>query len=172
VSSTAGQYVPTVQSALNNTALNRLGGVCPVSAFTSLPADTPLRAIKQVEGKFLKIFSIEAVRAKQLLEIKRVQDALEGMHRKISGLTSASRKKRIDLHNARTHVRTCNFDVGDYVLWGVKQRSIQRKLSLCWQGPRRVVRVLSDYLFETEDLRILNKTVVHGSRLKFFRNSD
>jgi len=137
-----------------------------------LPADTPLRAIKQVEGKFLKISSIEAVRAKQLLEIKRVQDALEGMHRKISGLTSASRKKRIDLHNARTHVRTCNFDVGDYVLWGVKQRSIQRKLSLPWQGPRRVFRVLSDYLFETEDLRTLKKTVVHGSRLKFFRNSD
>lgn len=32
--------------------------------------------------------------------------------------------------------------------------------------------MLSDFLFETEDLRTLKKVVVHGSRLKFFRNSD
>jgi len=164
--------VPVVQSVLNNTVLDRLGGACPLSAFTSLPADSPLLVIKRTDRGSVKVSSIEEARAKQLMEIERVQKALEDMHRSISGLTSSSRQKRIALHNARTHVRPCNFDVGDYVLWGVLQRGIQRKLSLRWRGPRRVVRVLSDYLFETEDLRTHKKVVVHGSRLKFFRNCD
>jgi len=164
--------VPVVQSVLNNTVLDRLGGACPLSAFTSLPADSLLLVIKRTDRGSVKVSSIEEARAKQLMEIERVQKALEEMHRSISGLTSSSRQKRIALHNARTHVRPCNFDVGDYVLWGVLQRGIQRKLSLRWRGPRRVVRVLSDYLFETEDLRTHKKVVVHGSRLKFFRNCD
>jgi len=39
--------VPIAQSILNNTPVDRLGGVCPLTAFTQLPADTPLLAIKR-----------------------------------------------------------------------------------------------------------------------------
>jgi len=164
--------LPIIQAVLNNTLLDRLGGICPLSAFTTLPADSPLLTIKNGQVGTVKLASIDEARARQITEIGRVQKSLEEFHRRISGLTSASRKKRVDAHNARTHVRPCNFDVGDYVLCGVRQRNIKRKLSLHWRGPRRIVRLLSDFLFETEDLRTLKKVVVHGSRLKFFRNSD
>ena len=52
------------------------------------------------------------------------------------------------------------------------KRKFRPKLSLKWTGPFRVTRVLSNFLYELEDLRNGLKEVVHGSRVKFFRNKD
>ena len=41
-----------------------------------------------------------------------------------------------------------------------------------WFGPQRVVAVLSEFLFEVEDLRSGARTTVYGTPLKFFRNSS
>lgn len=113
--------------------------------------------------------TIEEVRARQLIEVERISEALEGMH-KVAGLTSISRERRIKAHNARTHVRECNFD--DFVLRGMSDTKKSRKLMFRWRGPYRITKVLSDFLFEVEDLRSASRSVVHGTRLKFFRNSD
>ena len=41
-----------------------------------------------------------------------------------------------------------------------------------WKGPLRVLAVLSDHLYELEDIQTGEKMTVHGSRIKFFRNSE
>jgi len=164
--------VPVVQSVLNNTPLDRLNDACPLTAFTHLPADSPLLAIKRDSREKIDIVSVKEARARQVMNLSRVQDALEGIHRQIAEKASAAREKRVNLRNARTHVRACNFDIGDFVLFGRLQRNVRRKLSLKWHGPRRVTRIISNFLFEIEDLRSGKKSVAHGSRLKFFRNSS
>lgn len=42
--------IPMVQSALNHQASDRLGGVPPITAFTQLPAQTPLTSVLQPPG--------------------------------------------------------------------------------------------------------------------------
>ena len=60
----------------------------------------------------------------------------------------------------------------DFVLCGKLNRHTGSKLSLRWYGHRRITKTLSDFLFEVEDLRTMDKSVVRGTRLKFFRNSS
>ncbi len=49
---------------------------------------------------------------------------------------------------------------------------MSKTLTLRWRGPYGISRVLSDFLFEVEDLRISEKAPVHGTKLRFFRNKD
>jgi ribosomal protein S17 len=44
----------------------------------------------------------------------------------------------------KTHVRSPNFQVGDYVLVAEHRNSSTSKLQVKWKGPRRVTRVESD----------------------------
>jgi hypothetical protein len=95
---------------------------------------------------------------------------VEGMHKEVAGLVSKSRQRAIAAHNAKTHARAHNFDVGDFVLSAVLSRNRKSKLSLQWHGPHRVTKCSSDYVFEVQDLRTGGTCEVHGTRLKFYRN--
>ncbi len=77
----------------------------------------------------------------------------------------------IKYHIKKTHVRACSMDVGEYVLRGMTQKERNRKLILRWRSPYRISRVLSDFLFEIEDLLTSEKATVHGARLRFSRKS-
>lgn len=143
-----------------------------MSAYSCLPADSALVSIKTGVGKDSEMVSIDEVRVKQIAHIEVTLHALEGIHKGIAGLTSKSRERKIKSHNARTHVRECNFEVGDFVLRGFSQKKKKNKLSLRWRGPFLVTKVLSDFLFEVEDLRSGDRKVVHGTRIKFFRNKE
>lgn len=94
------------------------------------------------------------------------------MHRDVVYISSQSRERRVAAHNKKTGVRSCNLDVGDYVLRGILKTKKKNKLGLRWKGPMRITKVLSDYLFELEDLRSRKRSVVHGTRVKIFRNKD
>ena len=164
--------LPIVQSVLNNTLIKRLGNRTPLTAFTALPSISTLTQIKKRKEKLAQILSINEVRARQLMQVDKVMTALENMHWQISEKVSAERKRRVKSHNAKTGVRECYFHEEDFVLREVLQSAKKNKLSLRWRGPFRVRRVLSNFLFELEDLRSGERTTVHGSRVKFFRNSD
>ena len=101
----------------------------------------------------------------------QVLTALENMHRDVKENVSRARRKRVELHNRRTHIRETNFDVGDYALWGTTQRGRIPMLTLRWKGPFQIVKVLSDFLFVISDLRSGETKTVHGVRLRFFRHS-
>ena len=67
---------PLVQSILNNTPLARLGGRCPLTAFTGLPADSPLRAVKAEDNGHVKTMVIEEVRARHFIDDLRDKGTL------------------------------------------------------------------------------------------------
>jgi hypothetical protein len=73
-------------------------------------------------------------------------------------------------------VKVAKLSLGDYVLVAKVQEIFAGKLSLKWQGPFRVVEVMSDHLFKVESLkRIGNKSetkIVHSQRLKFFHDKS
>ena len=45
------------------------------------------------------------------------------------------------------------------------------KLRVRWKGPRRISRVVSEYVYEVEDLVDQTHAVVHANRLKFYADS-
>jgi len=164
--------MPLVQSILNNTPLERLGDRCPLTAFTALPADSPLLAVKLDINGQVETRTLEEARARQVIYIQDMHTSIDDMHKEISGPTSKSRKRSIDSHNRKTNVRECNFDVGDFILRGLSKKNAVRKLNLRWTGPFQFTKVMSDFLFEIQDLRSKKKSVVHGTRIKFFRNKS
>lgn len=80
--------------------------------------------------------------------------------------------KNVQLHNKKTGVRECKFDTGVFMFRAKIQNHTTNKLSAIWIGPLRVKYCLSNHLYETEDIRSRKVQVVHGSRLKLFRNKD
>ncbi len=61
-----------------------------------------------------------------------------------------------------------NFDVGDFVLQATVQESARSKLQDIWKGPAQIVRVISGYVYEVEDLITKRVMEAHVSRLKFY----
>ena len=166
------QVLPIVQSILNNSIVSRLGNRCPLTAFTSLPQDTPLTAIKtQKKGK-ISIQSIENIESIRRDYISTLHAALEKIHKDIALASSKKRKAAIESHNRKTNVVPINFTVGDYVLRGLVRARSNRKPCIKWYGPYRVVECRSNYTFIIEDLLTSEREESHGRRLRFFRNSS
>ena len=164
--------MPVVQSALNNSLLDRIGNRCPLTVFTGHKQDTPLTAVtKTVSGK-TQVLSIDDIRLSQLNSINVLQDALQNMHKDVAERSTKKRQQAVDSHNRKTGVRPINFSEGDFVLRGTLQRERARKPSLRWNGPFRVLECRSEYVFLIESLLDGKKSEVHGRWLKFFRNKD
>ncbi|KAE9154529.1 hypothetical protein PF005_g1954 [Phytophthora fragariae] len=61
-----------------------------------------------------------------------------------------------------------NFSAGDFVL-AATVIALPNKLAIKWQGPKRVVRALADWIVEVEDLNEPHaKSTHHVSRLRFY----
>lgn len=162
--------MPLVQSVLNNTVLQRLGNRCPLTAFTGMPQNSPLRSIMVKRNEFCTVRSIQEAQCLQRLQVEKVIAALEMMHRDVKLMSDKKRKTAVDAHNRKTNVRPINFCEGDFVLRGTLQRERRSKPALKWHGPYRVTNAESNYIFEIEDLLTGKKEKAHGRRLKFFQN--
>ena len=166
------QVLPVVQSILNNTILQRLGKLCPLTAFTGLPQDTPVASIKSRIGKKISMRSIEDIRSIQNEHVRKLQAALEDLHKQVEAESNKKRRSAIESHNRKTNIKPINFTEGDYVLRGLVQRKSGRKLSIKWSGPYRIVECRSNYIFVIQDLLTEERQESHGRRLRFFRNSS
>ena len=156
---------------LNSAAVPRLGDRSPLTVMTGLPADTPLASITKSGDERPMEVDVSRLEALQMSAIAEALAALEKMHKDVGGRLTATRQSKINAHNRKTHVRPCNFVVGDYVLRGVRAGQIRSKLALRWTGPYRVVQVLSDFVFVLEHLLNGERAEVHGTRIILFRNS-
>ena len=159
--------VDCVQAILNHSPLERLGGRCPLEAFAGLKPQRPLAHAAPV-ADFQEVRSLDQAKATQLIEVNRLQAALESLHRDVDEKVSKTRRRQVERHNQKTNVRAANFAVGDFVLVGRLQRKGQ-KLACNFTGPRRVTAAMSAWNFEVEDVLSGERQVVHASRLKFFR---
>ena len=91
--------------------------------------------------------SVERVRADQLISIKDMQQAFDEMHKKTAELVCKERRKQIEAHNKKTNIIQPKFTVGDFVL-ARRAHDKGHKLNFRWMGPRRVVKVCRDLVYE------------------------
>lgn len=141
------QVLPIVQSILNNSIIDRLGKHCPLTAFTGLPQDSPLLAIKTNKGERIEVKNIDQVRAEQCMNLTKMQEAFFNMHKTVSASSDRKRQSSVDSHNRKTNFRQINFTEGDFVLKGLRQHERGRKPALKWHGPFRVVSCVSEYIY-------------------------
>jgi hypothetical protein len=70
------------------------------------------------------------------------------------------------------HVRSPNFQVGDYVLVAEHRKSGVSKFQVEWKGSRRVASVEFDYMFVVENLLTKELKAAHATRLRFYKDKD
>ena len=161
------QLTPVVQLVLNHTKRKSLAGEAPIACMTGLPALSPLepiaKGLKEVEEGTT---SIEELSKMKRVNLEELVQALETLHKR------ANVSARADRRRGKTKTKIPNFDVGDFVLRAAVEGEPRAKLQVRWKGPSRIVRVLSQYVYEVEDLITKRVTDVHASRLKFFRDGS
>lgn len=164
------RILPVVQAALNSMPSDRLGGTTPLTAFTALPGETQLRSILHPRDPFAA--TIEWVDDDVQRHLAAVQVALEGMHREMTDASEKKKRAARERHAKRQGVTLPKFSDGDFVLVATATGRTGNKLALLWKGSKRIVRTLSDYTFEVQDLVApFEVTVRHTSRLQLYRDA-
>lgn len=168
--------IEIVQSVLNHSPLERLGVRdrndpkvyrSPLEVFTSHKPKQPLLQPLPFE-KFITSTSLSEVRAKQLINIEKIQENLEQMHKEVLDKVEKTREKSRAIHNRKTNVRPYNFHEGDFVLVRTKKHRVH-KLCFKWVGPKRINRVISNSVYEVQDLVKTTFEKVHHQRLILYR---
>ncbi|CAK4677833.1 unnamed protein product, partial [Aphanomyces euteiches] len=72
------------------------------------------------------------------------------LHRDLAS-TSAKKRRQARERAKKKAVQLQKFSVGDFVLVGHVTRHAN-KLTLHWRGPSKIVRVVTDYVMETQEL--------------------
>ena len=167
-----------VQSIINAAPLKRLGlrspdtpGVfrTPLEVFTShRPIRPLLRALPFNEYGHLE--SLDEIRARQITNIGEMQKALEAVHREVQQRSDGSRDKSVAVHNARTNVQPLKLAIGDFVLVRAATKR-GHKLQFAWNGPRRIVGAVSEWVYIVENLISKKRENVHARRLLLYRSN-
>ncbi|GMF50150.1 unnamed protein product [Phytophthora fragariaefolia] len=112
------------------------------------------------------VHDIHAVVARQGAHIA-VQASLPQLQRTFVD-TAARRRAQVRARQGdRTGTVLANFDVGAFVL-AARVVPHSNKLAVAWQGPKRVVRAIMDYIYEVQDTALpFALTTYHASRLRY-----
>ena len=159
------RLVPLVQLVVNHTKRESLGGEAPVTGMTGLPAMSPVAPI--VCEPMPQPATLDEVTALQRANVPQLVKALDEMHKRMAEAAKRTRGRK----KTGASVQAANFARGDYVLLSCQLDAGRSKLQVMWKGPFRVVNVVSEWVFEVEDLTTLRVTVAHASRLKFYADS-
>ncbi|CDF35328.1 unnamed protein product [Chondrus crispus] len=100
----------------------------------------------------------------QLLEINKLQNDFDNMHRDVERRVSSNRAKQIQHHNNNTNIISTIFCVGDFVLVRRAQNK-GHKQSFRWIGPRSVAKVVSEIVYAVENLVTHQVEQVHAARM-------
>ncbi|KAF0702890.1 hypothetical protein AaE_015650 [Aphanomyces astaci] len=106
---------------------DRLSGMAPVTAFTGLPATTPLSAfVNTVTKKFADIDWLDFTRKKHL-------DELDQLHGVVAATSAKKRRQARDRQAKSKAVLLQKFAIGDFVLIGqVSSQGQQDVPALAW----------------------------------------
>jgi Chromo (CHRromatin Organisation MOdifier) domain len=113
---------------------------------------------------------LDFIKAQKLMEAEKLSKAMTKIHAQVAEKATRDRKAAIQKHNDKTHVRSPNFQVGDYVLVAEHHKSDVSKLQVKWKGPRRVASVESNYVFVMENLLTKELKAAHATRLRFYND--
>jgi Chromo (CHRromatin Organisation MOdifier) domain len=164
------EVVNMVQSVLNNSLSTRLHKRTPMQVFTGHAETTPLALM--LKDNVPVNAPLDFIKAQKLMEAEKLSRAMTDIHAQVAEKAKRDRKAAIQKHNDKTHVRSPNFQVGDYVLVVEHRKSGVSKLQVKWKGPRRVASVESDYVFVVENLLTKERKAAHATRLRFYKDKE
>ncbi len=159
-----------IQSVLNYFVRKSLNNHAPITAFTGLPAENPLRTLLPPNSAESK--TLEFIKAQNIIKIDNLIHRFDDMHRDVVETRTRRREPAIKAHNAETHVHPAQFEISDFVLVAQKVAQDGHKLRLKSRGPRRVTRVLSEHVYEVQDLLTEKHSLIHANRLKSYADSQ
>jgi hypothetical protein len=133
------ELVTMVQSVLNNFLCTRLIKRTPMQVFTGHAETTPLALM--LKDNVPVNTPLDFIKAQKLTEVEKLSKAMTEIHAQMAEKATRDRKDAIQKHNDKTHVRSPNFQVEDYVLVAEHRKSGVSKLQVKWKGPRRVASV-------------------------------
>jgi len=162
--------LPAVVTALNHQPSPRLAGVAPITAFTCLPAQSPLRVFFTSRPHDYATMTLEAIAAEVSTYITDLSVSLASMHREFARTSAAGRAAA--RASSACRATPPKFDLGDFVLVGTITAH-PPKLSVASRGPMRIVRVVSDWIFEVETLvPPLERSLHHATRLRLYHDAS
>lgn len=165
--------IESVQALINKSPVERIGKDpdtslwrTPLQVFTGMKLKKILvrpSSLKEVSP----LSSLEEKRALEVVRISHLHDALHEMHKEVVARNDRRRTKAQKVHNAHKSVVPINFHVGDYVLVATKcARS--HKLDQKWKGQMKVVKALSDLVFQVQSLENVSTETVHAQRMTHY----
>jgi hypothetical protein len=164
------EVVSMVQSVLNNSLSTRLNKRTPIQVFIGHAETTPL-ALMLKDNVPVNV-PLYFIKAQRLIEVEKLSKAITEIHAQVAEKATRDRKASNQKHNDKTHLRSPNFKVGDYVLVAEQRKSGVSKLQVRWKGPRRVASVESDYVFVVENLLTKELKAAHATRLRFYTDKE
>jgi hypothetical protein len=164
------EVVNMVQSVLNNSLSTRLNKRTPMQVCTGHSETTPLALM--LKDNVPVNAPLDFIKAQKLMEVEKLSKAMTEIHAQVAEKATRDRKAAIQKHNDKTHVRSPNFQVGDYVLVAEHRKRGVSMLQVKWKGPRRVANVEFDYVFVVENLLTKELKAAHATRLRFYKYKD
>ena len=124
-----------LQSILNHSASDRLGGLAPITAMTLLPATTPLLSIVSATLE-TSPRTITQIQAEHISEVAKLRSSLDGLHRTIARTSGAKRDSRRQARNRKlAHASQPNFSEGGFVLVVVLDGVVANNFPLIGEDP-------------------------------------
>jgi hypothetical protein len=115
---------------------------------------------------------LDFIKTQKLMEVEKLSKAMTEIHAQVAEKVTRDRKAAVQKHNDKTHVRSPNFQVRDYVLVAEHRKSGASKFQIKWKGPRRVASVESDNVFVVENLLTKELKAAHATRLRFYKDKE
>jgi Chromo (CHRromatin Organisation MOdifier) domain len=164
------EVISLVQRVLNNFLSTGLNKRTPMKVFTRHAKTTPLALM--LKDNVPVNAPLDFIEAQNLMEVEKMSKAMPEIHAQVAEKATRDRKASFKNHNDKTHERSPNFQVGDYVLVAEHRNSGVSKLQVKWKCPRRVASVESDYVFVVENLLTKELKAAHATRLRFYKDKD
>ena len=154
--------VPVIEMVLNHTPHGALGGQCPVTVFTGLPACTPIHLTYRDGDKVLR--KLSATPEQVVEHVNRMRGVIDERNEH----TDAVRPRP---HPRRSGEQAVDFTEGDYCLLSTVTRP-RDKTRPVWQGPVKIVADGGRYNFTVEDLVTGKRQQAHAQHLKRYADAD
>jgi hypothetical protein len=122
------EVVNMVQSVLNDSLSTKLNKRTPMQVFTGHAETTPLALM--LKDNVPVNAPLDFIKAQNLTEVEKMLKAMTEIHAQVAEKSTRDCKAAIQNNNDKTHVRSPNLQVGDYVLVAEHRKSGVSKLQV------------------------------------------
>lgn len=159
--------VQIIQSTLNSTEAPHRAKIAPVTAFTGMVATPPVSNF--IISTTAKPVTLSKVQREIILTCSELKKKMADLQPLLDQKLQHNRKTS---RNTASKVQLPNFTEDYFVLMARETFYKVRKLALRWRGPRIILKAISDYVYQVEDIRNGVVDNVHACCLKFYSDDS